>query len=146
MYDIVLKTSKIILLSIFFTSVGYADVSTWGHDYNKALQKAQKEHKLVYMFIGADKCKYCDRFKKMTLSKDKIIEEMKKDYILLYLSGDQHKIPDKFDIVGVPKHYFLTHKGEVVYEDHGIQEPEGWSTILDSVDLNKEDFNLSDEK
>ncbi len=79
----------------------------------------------------------------MTLSQDKIIEDMKKDYVLLYLSRDRHTVPDKFDIVGVPKHYFLTPKGEIIYEDHGIQEPEGWSTILDSVDLNREDFNLS---
>ncbi len=143
MYRVYSRFFKVISLVTLLTSVNYADVSTWGHNYNEALQKAQKENKLVYMFIGADRCKYCDRFKKMTLSKDKIIKEMKKSYILLYLSRDRHEIPDKFEIVGVPKHYFLTPRGKIVYEDHGIQEPEGWFTILDSVDLNREDFNLS---
>jgi len=43
----------------------------WGHDYHKALEIAKKENKLVYLFIGADKCVHCDRFKKETLSNKK---------------------------------------------------------------------------
>jgi len=113
----------------------------WDHDYNKALAKAQKENKLVYLFIGADKCKHCKRFKEQTLSNKDLIENMKKDYVLLYMSRDQHEIPDKFEIFGAPRHYFLTPKGEIVADGQGSREIDGWYDVLDEVDLLKDSFN-----
>jgi len=60
----------------------------WKHDYKKALTTAKKEYKMVYLFIGADHCKYCESFKKQTLSDKKLIEAMKKKYVLLYMSRE----------------------------------------------------------
>ena len=58
------------------------------HNYKKALATAKKEHKMVYLFIGADHCKHCERFKKQTLSDKKLIEAMKKKYVLLHMSRE----------------------------------------------------------
>ena len=55
------------------------------------------QNKNVFLFIGADECRYCDKFVKETLSKEDVIKRLKEDYILLYMSRDQHKIPDKFE-------------------------------------------------
>ena len=107
----------------------------WGHDYHKALEIAKKENKLVYLFIGADKCVHCDRFKKETLSNKELIEEMKKEYVLLYMSRDQHKIPSGFKTQGVPMHYFLNPKGEIIAHMVGSKELAGWYEVLDEVDL-----------
>jgi hypothetical protein len=90
---------------------------------------------MVYLFIGADVCKHCDRFKKQTLSNKELIERMKKKYILLYMSRDQHKIPDGFEKYGVPFHYFLTPTGKIVAEVQGSRELEGWYDVLDEIDL-----------
>jgi len=130
---------KLLLSTILFISTLHAVNLDWEHDYNKALAEAKKEKKLVYLFIGADKCKYCDRFYKWTLSKEEVIRYMKKNYVLLYMSRDQHKIPDKFEKYGVPKHYFLTPEGKIIHEDQGSREVSGWYDVLDEVDLKKED-------
>ncbi len=128
-----------ILLSIFLLiSTLNAIELNWEHNYNNALATAKKEHKMVYLFIGADNCRHCDRFKKQTLSNKALIETMKKEYVLTYMSRDQHKIPDGFEKYGVPMHYFLTAEGKIIAVVQGSRELEGWYDVLDEVELRKE--------
>ncbi|CAA6820715.1 MAG: Thymidylate kinase (EC [uncultured Sulfurovum sp.] len=110
----------------------------WGNDYHKALEIAKKEDKMVYLFIGADKCVHCDRFKEQTLSNDELIETMKEDYVLLYMSRDRHNIPEGFERYGVPMHYFLTADGNVTAHIVGSRELAGWYDVLDEIDLMNE--------
>ena len=128
-----------VLLSIFLLiSTLDAVELNWEHNYDNALVTAKKEKKMVYLFIGADNCKHCDRFKKQTLSNKELIAKMKKEYVLLYMSRDQHAIPDRFEKYGVPFHYFLTSEGKIIAEVQGSRELEGWYDVLDEVELRKE--------
>ena len=128
-----------VLLSIFLLiSTLDAVELNWEHNYDNALATAKKEKKMVYLFIGADQCRHCDRFKEQTLSNKDLIEEMKKEYVLLYMSRDQHKIPDGFEKYGVPMHYFLTPEGKTIAVVQGSRELEGWYDVLDEVELRKE--------
>jgi len=129
---------KFLLSILLLASTLGAIELNWEHDYDKALTTAKKEHKNVYLFIGADNCRHCDRFKKQTLSNKKLIETMKKEYVLLYMSRDQHKIPDGFERYGVPMHYFLTADGKTIAVIQGSRELAGWYDVLDEVDLIRE--------
>ena len=133
-----LSFSKI-FFSIFllFSTLNAVELN-WEHNYDNALASAKKEHKMVYLFIGADICKHCDRFKEQTLSNKDLIKKMREDYILLYMSRDQHDIPDRFEQYGVPFHYFLTPEGKIIAEVQGSRELEGWYDVLDEVELIKE--------
>jgi thioredoxin-related protein len=126
---------RLSILSLFLLPSLHALELNWGHDYEKALLQAQKEDKMVYLFIGADKCRHYERFKKQTLSNKEVINTMKEDYILLYMSRDQHKIPYKFELYGAPRHYFLNAKGDIIADGQGSREIEGWYDILDEVVL-----------
>lgn len=128
---------QIILILIFTSSLFSANID-WLHNYDKALSLAKAQKKDVYLFIGADECKWCDRFIKMTLSKKEVIQKLEEDYILLYMSRDKHDIPDKFELFGVPRHYFLTSDGKIIHTDRGSREPDGFYDILDEVDLKKD--------
>ena len=128
-----------LLLSFLMEPVVQAVEMDWGHDYNNALAQAKKEHKIVYLFIGADRCRYCEKFKKMTLSKKGVIPRMEKDFILLFMSRDQHPVPERFEKYGVPRHYFLTSKGKIIRTEQGIWDVEGWYTILDEVLAERDD-------
>ncbi len=130
---------KHILLIFLLISSLYSYELDWLNDYNKALTLAKKENKSVYLFIGADDCRFCERFKDLTLSKKDIMETLRKDYIPLYLSRDQHEIPAHFKIKGVPRHYFLTASAKIIHEDAGSREPAGFYDILDEVDLKLDD-------
>ena len=130
--------SKILLsLLLLAPTLGAVELN-WEHNYENALATAKKEHKDIYLFIGADHCKHCERFKKQTLSNQKLIERMKKKYVLLFMSRDQHKIPDRFEKFGVPFHYFLTSDGKIIAEIQGSRELAGWYDVLDEVDLIRE--------
>ncbi len=128
-----------ILLSILlFISTLDATELNWEHNYNNAITTAKKEKKMVYLFIGADNCRHCDRFKKQTLSNKELIEKMKKEYVLLYMSRDQHNIPDGFEKYGVPMHYFLTSEAKIIAVIQGSRELEGWYDVLDEIELTRE--------
>ncbi len=129
---------KNLIFAIIFASSLYSYELNWIHDYDKALYQAKKEHKDVYLFVGADKCRFCDRFKDMTLSKKEVMDRLNRDFIPLYMSRDQHKIPSRFEVKGVPRHYFLTSDGKIIHSDRGSREPAGFFDILDEVDLKKD--------
>ena len=130
--------SKILLSLFLLASTLNAVELNWEHNFQNALATAKKEHKLVYLFIGADNCRHCDRFKKQTLSNKELIEKMKKEYVLLYMSRDQHNIPDGFEKYGVPIHYFLTAGGKFIAVIQGSRELEGWYDVLDEIELTRE--------
>jgi len=127
--------TKTFFLILLLSSTLNAIELNWENNYDSALATAKKEHKMVYLFIGADNCKHCERFKEQTLSNKTLIERMKKKYILLYMSRDQHKIPDGFEKHGVPFHYFLTPQGKIIAEVQGSRELAGWYDVLDEIDL-----------
>jgi len=124
---------KFIFSIILFVSTLHAVDLNWENDYDDALKQAQKDQKLVYLFVGADKCKYCDKYKETTLSQKEVIIRIKKDFIPLYMSRDQDLIPEKFELYGVPRHYFLTAKGEIITEYQGIWDPSGLYSLLDEA-------------
>ena len=128
---------KLFIFILFFVSSLYAIELDWEHNYNNALKQAKQQNKDVYLFVGADVCRFCDKFKNETLSDKDVIKTLKKDYILLYMSRDKHKIPDKFEKFGVPRHYFLTENGKVIFTTSGSREIDGFYTLLEEVDLIK---------
>lgn len=127
------------LLLIFVISLFAYETDSWIHNYDQGVKLAQKEHKNIYLFIGADKCKFCKIFKEKTLSQKNVMDRLKKDYILIYLSRDQHTIPDKFEKFGAPRHYFLDQNGKIIFATFGVLEPSGFFTILDEADLHQKD-------
>ena len=128
----------LILTTLFITSLFFFYFN-WEHNYYKALHDAKVQHKDVYLFIGADDCRFCELFYKETLSKKYVMDRLKEKFIPLYMSRDQQKIPNRFEKYGVPRHYFLTPEGKIIHADRGSREPDGFFDILDEVDLKKGD-------
>jgi len=123
-----------LIISILISSLWSLNLD-WPHDMKKALQEAKVQNKNVYFFIGADRCRFCDRFNKITLSNKEVMNRLKDEYVLLYMNRDHHDIPDNFEKFQVPRHYFLNSKGDVIFETRGSREVDGFNTLLDEVDL-----------
>ena len=129
---------KKLLLPILFISSLLASEINWIHDYEDALEIAKQQNKDIYIFIGADDCRFCVLFKKKALSKESVIERLNEEYIPVYLSRDQHIVPFIFETQGVPRHYFVTSDGEIFHDDRGSREESGFLSILDEAELKKE--------
>ena len=130
---------KLLLIITLLLSSLTAKELNWLHHYDSALQLAKMMKKDVYLFIGADECRFCDKFKRETLSDKNVIKKLKENFILLYMSRDRHKIPSKFKTKGVPQHYFLTENGDIILTTNGSREINGFYLLLEEVDLLKED-------
>lgn len=125
------------IISLFVSSSLYASELNWSHNYKSALLQAQKTNKDIYLFIGADICKFCDRFKDIALADKDIMKKLRKEYILVYLSRNRHLIPKGFETKGVPRHYFIDPQGKVFHETWGDREVAGFYDVLDEAELNK---------
>ncbi|MDD5401545.1 MAG: thioredoxin family protein [Sulfurimonas sp.] len=110
----------------------------WPNDYEKALAQAKKEKKDIYLFLGSEYCKYCDKFKEEVLAKDEVLQKLKKSYVLLYLSRDIDDIPAGLEVKPVPRHYFLDSNGKIIYTTIGGRSVKGFYELLDEVKEAKE--------
>ncbi len=129
---------KFFIFTMIFASTASAIELDWLHDYDQALAQAKQEKKDIYLFIGADKCRFCKMFKENTLSNKDLMQKLREEYILVYLSRDQHKIPNWFETKGVPRHYFLDEKGNIFHDTWGGRELKGFYDVLDEAELKKE--------
>lgn len=105
----------------------------WSNDYEGALDEAKAQKKDVYLFLGSEYCRYCEKFKKEVLSKDEVIKRLEKDYVLIYLSRDIDEIPAGLETRPVPRHYFLNSDGKVIFTTIGGRSVEGFYELLDEV-------------
>jgi len=120
----------------FFLSLNALD---WSSDYEATLLEAKKEKKDIYLFIGSEYCRYCEKFKKEVLSQDEVIGKLKESYVLIYLSRDIDDIPKGLETTPVPRHYFLTSEGKIIYTTIGDRSTEGFYELLDEVKDAKEE-------
>lgn len=130
---------KTLILTLTLLTSLFAFEPDWITDYEIGLAEAEKEHKDVYLFIAADACPFCKKFKNETLSKVKIMMAIEKDFVPIYLSRDHHYIPDQFERYGAPRHYFLKENGEVYNEDAGFKSPTQFLELLKESALYRED-------
>ena len=119
-----------ILVAIFISSLSALN---WSSDYEAALVTAKKEKKDIYLFLGSEYCKYCEKFKDEVLVKDEVLKRLSSSYILLYLSRDIDDIPAGLEAKPVPRHYFLDSSGKVIYTTIGGRSVEGFNELLDEV-------------
>jgi len=110
----------------------------WSSDYEATLKEAKKERKDIYLFLGSEYCKYCDKFKEEVLVKEEVLQKLKKSYVLLYLSRDIDDIPAGLEVKPVPRHYFLDSNGKVIYTTIGGRSVKGFYELLDEVKEAKE--------
>lgn len=134
-YKRLLKLTLSVLMMMILSTTSYSAEHEWIHDYDQAVELAQKEKKDIYLFIGADACKFCKKYKEQTLSDKAVMKRLTKEYIPVYLSRDQHLIPDNFETMGVPRHYFLKADGTVYFSTQGLLEIAGFYTMLDEAEL-----------
>ena len=106
----------------------------WNSDYHKALEDAKAQNKDVYMLITSQSCRWCRKFESTTLQEKSVIKRLKEQYVLLHIDRDENYFPNKFKSKRVPRHYFITDKGEIIYSLLGFWEKDDFFSFLRDVD------------
>jgi len=120
---------------MLFSITLFASELHWLHNYDEALKSAETQKKDIYLFIGADRCRFCKKFRETTLADEKVKQMLSKHFVTLYLSRDRHAIPDGFERFGVPRHYFLDANGKILDEDAGLLDSDAFLGLMDEVQL-----------
>ncbi len=118
----------------FLFSTALFSSADWMNNYHDALEVAQDKNKRIYMLVVSDDCRWCKKFERTTLKDKKTIQRLQEKYVLLHLSRDRHYIPKKFKTTPVPRHFFLTSKGNEVFPVVGYRDVETFNGFLDDVE------------
>ncbi len=127
---------KFILMLLLLSEMIFGAELKWPCDYSKALLTAKKEHKLVYVLIVSDTCRWCKKFENTTLQNKKIKERVNKEFVTVLLSRDRHFIPKGFKVSPVPRHYFVDAEGTILYSSLGYRDEELFDSFMDNAQEN----------
>lgn len=126
-----------IIMIIALASALFSLELGFSSNYEASLKKAQKEKKDVYMLITSDDCQWCRKFEAKTLSNKKFVRKIQEKYVIVHVTRDVDDIPSRFFAKRVPKHYFLTNKGEEIYSFLGYWNVDDFSSFLKDVQKKK---------
>lgn len=125
---------KLLVMIVALVSFLSGAELNWNNDYKKALIQAKEQNKDIYMLITSSDCRWCRKFESTTLQDQSVIDRLKEQYVLLLTNRDIHFIPEGLKKKRVPRHYFLTVKGQIIYSFLGAWNKEDFYSFLKDVD------------
>lgn len=125
-----------ILSLLVLTANARADMA-WEQNYDTALQKAQKEKKLVMVDVYTDWCGWCKRLDKDAYSNKDVTAKLTKEFISLKINpekGEQNaKLAKAFGTRGYPHIVFLDMTGKKFAEISGYLPADQFLKRLNEV-------------
>jgi thioredoxin-related protein len=126
---------------LLFFSVSAAAEAPDGYDFisfDKAMNQAKNETKLMFVYFGRYGCGYCEKTNKESFIDDYVHERYSENYVLAYVdseSGKRLRLPSgeriterelgtRYKAALTPVFTFMTPKGKVIYQMIGVQTVE----------------------
>ncbi len=125
---------KYLLIIIALVSTLMSAELGWSDEYEDSLKIAQKENKDVYVLVTSSTCRWCRKFENTTLQDEKILKQLKEKYVLVHADRDIDDLPEWFNVKRVPKHYFVTAKGEEIFSFLGYWDSLDFRSFLGDVE------------
>ena len=125
---------KYLLVMLALISTLWSAELGWSDDYKKSLDIAKKENKQVYVLITSSTCRWCRKFENSTLQDAEILKMLNKKYVLVHADRDMDDLPSWMKIKRVPRHYFVTAKGEEIFSFLGYWDSLDFKSFLGDVD------------
>jgi thiol:disulfide interchange protein len=108
-----------VLSLLALTASARADLS-WEQNYDTALQKAQKENKMVMVDVYTDWCGWCKKLDKDAYSNKDVTAKLSKEFISVKINPEKTaanaKLAKQFGVNGYPHIAFVDKTGKKVAE------------------------------
>ena len=136
-----MKTLIHTLLFLFITALALHASDLWSTDYQKTLDQAAKEDKMVLLdFTGSNWCHWCELLQKEVFSKSEFKDYAAKHLLLVEIDFPQGKeqpknvkqqnseLQAKYHVEGFPTLILLSPKGKMLKQNSGYLPggPEGF--------------------
>jgi len=106
----------------------------WQKDIPTALQLAQKEHKLVMVFVEGETCRWCKKMKHRTLS-DEAVDKRLQSYISVKVFRENEEAVKALpEIQGVPSIFFMTAEQKILESVIGYYNVEDFISYINDVE------------
>ena len=109
----------IVLGLMMFAANVWSDVA-WEQNYDAALQKAQKEKKLVMVDVYTDWCGWCKKLDKDAYGDKDVATKLSQDFISVKINPEKTaanlKLAKQFGVTGYPHIAFVDTTGKKVAE------------------------------
>lgn len=125
------RLASLLLLGVLNT---YASMLEWQHEYETGLKMAQTEHKIFYVFIVSEHCRWCRKMEATTLQDSSVMARLASKYVLVELVREIDDYPSSLQAKMVPKHYFMMPDQSQLYSVPGYWGTEDFHSILDDVE------------
>ncbi len=129
-----LKISKFVIVLLLATlSISFADIH-WITDLDKGFKKAQKEKKLILIYVYSPKCHYCKEMERTTFKSKKVQEMIEKYFVPLKIrkcSEDGQFVKMEYGYFGTPTFHFLEPDGTKIKSIFGAWKEKEFLKILE---------------
>ena len=135
-------------IALIFLSISLlfsAEIVKVDGSYADALTIAKKDGKKLMVMMTTRVCPWCKRAKKNTLTNDKVIEAVNKDYIFVEIDRDRDRDEYPEDLYSrmVPTFSLVDSKNEeLLYQIIGYRPP---SKFLKEINLDEDDKDDEDD-
>jgi thiol:disulfide interchange protein len=103
--------------------------------YADALAEAGKYGMPVFVYFEADWCSWCKKMKKDTLGDSKV-QEIMKNYVLVYVNADQNRdLAKKFKVRALPSYAITNCNEEDIKRGEGYERANAFAKWLDNPSI-----------
>ncbi len=99
--------------------------------FSDAVKEAKKEHKIILLEIYGTDCHFCKKMENEVFTKESVVKEIKDNFILLKVNGDEEKIPLGITKQMTPMHVFITETEDIKYMTFGFLEEKDFLELLE---------------
>jgi thioredoxin-related protein len=123
-----LENQPLIENNLTFPTEPVNSIST---SFDNALKIAKEEHKIILVELVATDCPFCDKMETEVLSKERVQEAIKKDFVLAKVNIDYDEIPLGLTQQMTPMFVFATADENVEDIRLGFIEEENFLRLLE---------------
>ena len=99
--------------------------------FNEAVVQAKNEHKIILLEIYGTNCHFCEKIEREVFPKERVMKELKDNFIVLKINGDEEYIPLNIEKQMTPMHVFITEKKDIKDMTFGISNEKEFLELLE---------------
>ena len=124
---------RVLTILLLLSACLSADI-VWQKDIPTALQLAQKEHKLVMVFVEGETCRWCKKMKHRTLSDESVDKRLQAYISVKVFRENKEDMKDLPEIQGVPTIFFMTAEKKILESVIGYYTVEDFISYINDVE------------
>ena len=104
---------------------------TLNKTFNEAVAQAKQEHKIILLEIYGTDCHFCAKMESEVFPQESVIEELKNNFIILRINGDEEEIPLHIEKQMTPMHVFVTETEDIKDMTFGFLNEKDFLELLE---------------